>query len=78
MIYGLNFNGTIIPDGVRKKFKQRLKAPDGRRADLAGVGQSPDERDAMIAAASRPGRDLHVVSKQTAAGTWYGIYVKAG
>lgn len=78
MIYGLNFNGTIIPDGVRKKFKQKLRCPDGRMADLQGVGQSGEERDVMVSVAQRPGRDLHIVSRQTAAGMWYGVYVKRG
>lgn len=78
MIYGLNFNGTQIPEGVRRKFAKTIRCPDGRKADLQGVGQSGEERDVMVSAAQRPGRDLHIVQRATAGGSWYGVYVKRG
>ena len=43
--------------------------------ELKGVGQSPEERDAMLVQANNGHRRLHVVERQTPVGTWYGIYV---
>jgi hypothetical protein len=77
MIYGLNFNGTQIPEGVARKFRKLLNL-DGRKADLQGVAQSPEERDVMLVTAQNGHRKLHVVQKATAAGVWYGIYVYRG
>lgn len=77
MIYGINFNGTQIPDAIRRKFVKQLKLPEmprGYRASLVGVGQSEKERDDMLIQATNGHRKLHVVEKQTAAGIWYGIY----
>lgn len=104
-IYGLNFNGTPIPPGVKRHFAQRVRvmcpeckgmgyhrADDGEgyeerercdtclrgcgtvRADLKGVAQSPEERDAMQIQATNGSRRLHVETRSTAAGEWYGIY----
>ena len=77
-IYGVNFNGTQIPPGVKRHFSRELKLPGmkrGERALLQGVAQSPSERDLMLVQASNGHRRLHVVDRQTAAGVWYGIYV---
>lgn len=78
MIYGLNFNGSEIPPGIRKKFARYKKLsglPRGVYAVLQGVGQSPSERNAMLLAATNGSRRLHVEERVTAAGVWYGIYV---
>lgn len=77
-IYGVNFNGTQIPDGVRRKFRRELKLPGMRRGEyalLVGVAQSDDERDEMLVQGTNGTRRLHVEPRQTVAGVWYGIYV---
>lgn len=47
----------------------------GIRARLVGVGQSEEERNAMLMQISNGSRVIHIQSKQTAAGVWYGFYV---
>lgn len=98
MIFGINFNGTPIPDGIKRKFAANVRRPlhapvcpntgtvDRGNAlcrshkcsnvwfRLVGVGQSAEERDAMLIQANNGRRLLHVVERQTAAGPWYGIY----
>ena len=75
MIYGINFNGQPIPDGIKRKFAREIRIRPKVRAVLAGVGQSQTERDVMLVTASNGHRKLHVVERSTAAGTWYGVYV---
>lgn len=81
MIYGLNFNGTSIPPGIKSKFKRRLRL--AKRIVgyspavfglLQGVGQSVEERDIMLVQANNHRRRLHVEERKGADGTWYGIY----
>lgn len=74
MIFGLNFNGTQIPDGVKRKFAARVRIQPAVYAQLVGIGQSPEERDAMITQATNGKRRLHVETRTTPAGDWYGIY----
>ena len=74
MIYGLNFNNTQIPAGVKRKFAQNVKK-DGKFYDLKGVGQSTAERDAMLIQVNNGNRLVHVKMRETAAGPWFGIYV---
>lgn len=100
MIYGRNFNGTAIPEGVtRNRFAATIRVvacghhtvERGRRgqltacshchtdkriehARLVGVGQSAEERDAMIVIATNGHRRLFIQPRGTAGGTWYGIY----
>ena len=73
MIYGLNFNGSHIPPGVKRKFAQRIRV-DGQWFELKGVGQTEVERDAMLIAGSNGRRVLHVETRNTATGPWYGVY----
>jgi len=42
---------------------------------LVGIGQSEAERDRMLQVAHNGKRRVHVESRQTVGGTWYGIYV---
>lgn len=42
--------------------------------ELKGIGQSKEERDAMLIQANNGTRRLHVEERQTASGVWYGIY----
>lgn len=41
---------------------------------LVGVGQSAEERERMLNQASNGTRRLHVVTRKTAGGDWYGLY----
>lgn len=81
-IYGLNFNGTHIPDGPAfRKFPKRIKLPGmgrGQYAVLRGIGQSPVERDAMFINMDNGKRCIHVEARQTAGGVWYGVYECCG
>lgn len=112
MVFGLNFNGTAIPDGpaFRKFPKQVKRLACNHNADfsfvtprvgqkvlcslctesagtevtamktevvyfrLQGIGQSPDERDLMLIQANNGHRRLHVETRKTAGGNWFGIY----
>lgn len=73
-IYGLNFNRTEIPDGVRRKFARKWRIAPRVYLYLQGVGQSPEERDMMLVQANNGHRRLHVEVRKTPAGEWYGIY----
>jgi hypothetical protein len=42
---------------------------------LKGIGQSLEERNAMLITADNGHRKLFTVSNKTAGGEWYGIYV---
>ncbi len=78
MIYGLNFNGTQIPEGVKRRFAERVKLPGMKRGEYAylkGVGQSSVERDAMLAVADNQKRKVIIEERQTLNGVWYGLYV---
>jgi hypothetical protein len=79
VIYGLNFNGTQIPKGPAfRKFPERIKLEGmgrGQYARLHGIGQSEAERNAMVILANNTSRKIHVESRQTAGGVWYGIYI---
>lgn len=77
-IYGLNFNGTHIPDPIARKFRKQIKLPGmtrGENALLAGVATTLPERDHMLVQATNGRRKLHVVEKPTAGAPFYGIYV---
>ena len=74
-MYGLNFNRTEIPPGVKKKFAQRVTVTRGVKGTLQGVAQSPEERDLMLTQATNGRRNLHVETRKTPAGPWFGIYV---
>jgi hypothetical protein len=74
MIYGINFGAPTIPDGVRRKFAASVSPYQGHRLTLVGVAQSEAERDLMLLQANNGRRELYTVERQTAAGTWYGIY----
>jgi hypothetical protein len=43
--------------------------------ELQGIGQSPEERDAMLVVANNANRLLHVHAVQTVGAVWFGIYV---
>lgn len=75
MIYGINFNGTEIPKGIKRMFAASKKF-DGVafKLDLKGIAQSIDERDSMLIQADNGHRTIRVVARQTAAGVWFGIY----
>jgi hypothetical protein len=78
-IYGINFNGTEIPHGVKRKFRARMKLPGAGFHEwhcLKGVAQNMVERDAMLMQAERPGRSIHIEERKTAAGVWYGFYIR--
>jgi hypothetical protein len=51
-----------------------LLATPGEHVELKGVGQSTDERDAMLVQANNGHHTLFVLPRQTPVGTWYGIY----
>lgn len=77
---GLGYHRRETADGHEEREPCRECREPGRRggryaAVLNGVGQSPEERDAMLITATNGHRRLHVVERQTAAGPWYGIYV---
>ena len=93
MIYGLNFNGTPIPESIRKRFRRETPIPVCRRcwldiilcvcqqgpwrgaqARLVGVGQSEEEKDAMIVQAYNGRRKLYVLKRHTATGDLFGVY----
>jgi hypothetical protein len=80
-IYGWNYNDTDIPPAFKRKFAERIpytKNDRGRTSSwmyLKGVATSEEERDAMISTTSRPGRQVHVVTRKTAGAPWYGLYV---
>jgi len=76
MIYGINFNGQPIPDTMRKKFaaQRKFDLPWGQYAVLRGVGQSPEERNAMVIQATNATRRIWVIERKTAGGVWYGVY----
>jgi len=81
MIYGINFNGSLIPDGVRKKFaaytdaKGRSVGADRSCAwRLIGVATSAQEKDAMLIQATNGHRKLRVVERKTAGASFFGVY----
>ena len=86
-IYGINFNGKPIPDGIQRKFTRWLKrnrhtgvlypvnADSSCDFTLQAVAQSPAERDACLVQANNGHRQFHVVERKTAGGIWYGIYI---
>jgi hypothetical protein len=44
------------------------------RAELKGIGQSEQERDAMLVQMNNGKRTIHVEKRLTVAGYWFGIY----
>jgi len=79
VIYGINFGAPDIPHSIKRKFRSRMKLPGAGHWEwhhLKGVAQNQVERDAMLMTAERPGRSVHVEERKTAAGVWYGIYIR--
>lgn len=76
MIYGINFGGDPIPDGIKRKFAahKKFSLPKGVWASLQGVAQSEAERNAMVITATNGHRQIFVVERNTAGGLWFGIY----
>lgn len=75
MIYGYNFNGSPIPPEIKRRFAERLRLKPKVWGVLAGVGETPQERDAMLLVANNGHRKLHVVERSVAnKGIVYGIY----
>jgi len=77
MIYGVNFNGSEIPEGIKRRFRERVKLPGMKRGEYAylkGVGQSVAERDAMLVTMDNGRRKAVIEERQTLVGVWYGIY----
>jgi hypothetical protein len=62
---------------VKRKFRAYARIEvAGKKvsARLVGVGQSPVERDAMLLQATNGRCALHVETRRTPAGPWFGIY----
>lgn len=72
-IYGVNFNGTAIPEGFARKLAKRIKV-NGVWFYLKGVATDAEARDMMLVQANNGHRKLHVVERKTAGSPIFGIY----
>ena len=82
MIYGLRFNGTHIPDNVRRRFSQRKNFPsveefgDRQGMRLHGVCNTASESGQMFIKATEANRPVNIVGpRRIGDETWYGVYV---
>lgn len=81
MIYGLNFNGTQIPQPARRKFKERIKIewlPRGHYYRLVGVCDSLESVRGAFIQADNGHRLIHVEVRRapiSMTGKVYGIYI---
>jgi hypothetical protein len=69
MIYGINFNGTRIPEQALAVLPTKVKVK-GVRFELKGACETKDELDAMLITANNGHRALH----SEHSGDWYGVY----
>jgi hypothetical protein len=70
MIYGLNFNGTSIPDHLVKRFAKQISG----RLRLHGVCTHKTEVDTMRMQTDNGRRQIKVVERHTKDGQIYGVY----
>lgn len=75
MIYGLNFNGTQIPPGYKRRFAQTLKRSGVLEADLKGVATSLEEAEQMKLQADNGHRMVFIERRKTAGADVFGVYV---
>jgi hypothetical protein len=76
--YGLNFNGTPIPEGYARKFVKRMKFEGAGRNDwvrLQGVAETRDEAEWMKMQADNGHRKILIVERASARGMLFGLYV---
>ena len=76
-IYGRNFNGLVIPQGIKSKFAERLNGNlqpvgynHGCKWLLQGVCESSRELAHMLAVADNGKRGFHVVKRSG----YYAVY----
>lgn len=76
MIYGLNFNGTQIPDGWKRRFAKQTRVPWYPKVwfVLQGVGTDRESMLRMVEQAHNGRRNIHVKERATAAGPAFGVY----
>lgn len=70
MIYGLNFNGSHIPEQIKRRFAAKVRV-DGHRYDLQGVAENENDLNWMLGQASNGRRKLHTEVR----GKLTGVYV---
>jgi hypothetical protein len=77
MIYGLNFNGSHIPDHVRMRFAQRRSFGKGMLMQLQGVCNTNEEAQVMRIQADNGSRRVFTTRpRKVGRDQWYGVYIR--